>query len=523
MAVRSLILITAFLSVQTGVHFPLISLPYFWDEAGYYVPAAADFLERGRLIPVSVPSNAHPPLLSIYISAWWKVCGQTIASSRAGMLFLSTLGLWAVYRLGAALHSARTGMLAAVCTAAYPGYFTQSSMVLADLPSAVFCLLGLEQYLANRRRAGFLFTAAVLFKETAILAPLALLAVDLYCRAANWRRHAFWTLPAVIALCAWYLYHWSVTGFIFGNLEFFRYNVVANFDIVRFVFALVVRCWQAFGHLGMLVFAIALCAAAIKRRISPSFALVRICAIVACFVIAMSILGGALLNRYLLPVVPMIIIAGLMFVRRQAVLAISALGLFIASLSADMPYPRPAEENLAYRDFVLAHQDAARELERNFSHARIATSWPATDELSKPLLGYVTAPLPVVRIQRVSAASLRRLSADQFDAVLTFNRGDTRWPVWRRITLWFGEQEEETPDALIQALPLRLVKTWRRGAYYAALLAPEDQPRAGRVSANNSRDGTAADSRSAQPDLSTARNSEATSNGRPSDLRQSRK
>jgi hypothetical protein len=266
-----------------------------------------------------------------------------------------------------------------------------------------------------------------------------------------------------------------------------------------------------------------LCAAVINRRISPSFALVRISAIVACIVIAMSILGGALLNRYLLPVVPLIIIAGLMFVRRQAVLAISALGLFIASLSADVPYPRPAEENLAYRDFVLAHQDAARELERNFSRAKIATSWPATDELSKPLLGYVTAPLPVVRIQRVSAVNLRRLKANEFDAVLTFNRGDPRWPVWRRIAAWFGEPDEETPDALIQALPLRLVKTWRRGVYHAALLVPQDQPAAGRVSANNSRDGTAADSRSAQPDLSTARNSEATSNGRPSDLRQSRK
>ena len=28
------------------LHLPLLQLPYFWDEAGYYVPAARDFCSR---------------------------------------------------------------------------------------------------------------------------------------------------------------------------------------------------------------------------------------------------------------------------------------------------------------------------------------------------------------------------------------------------------------------------------------------------------------------------------------------
>ena len=32
------------------VHISLLRLPYFWDEAGYYVPAARDLLLTGRII-----------------------------------------------------------------------------------------------------------------------------------------------------------------------------------------------------------------------------------------------------------------------------------------------------------------------------------------------------------------------------------------------------------------------------------------------------------------------------------------
>jgi len=41
------------------LHVPLLQLPYFWDEAGYYVPAARDLLLTGSLIPHTSVSNAH--------------------------------------------------------------------------------------------------------------------------------------------------------------------------------------------------------------------------------------------------------------------------------------------------------------------------------------------------------------------------------------------------------------------------------------------------------------------------------
>ena len=42
-------------------HYRLLRLPYFWDEAGYYIPAAWDFFRLGTLIPQTTTTNAHHP------------------------------------------------------------------------------------------------------------------------------------------------------------------------------------------------------------------------------------------------------------------------------------------------------------------------------------------------------------------------------------------------------------------------------------------------------------------------------
>ena len=39
------------------------------------------------------------------------------------------------------------------------------------------------------------------------------------------------------------------TGYVFGNPEFFRYNVAATLNPLRFLLALGLRLWQAFGYM----------------------------------------------------------------------------------------------------------------------------------------------------------------------------------------------------------------------------------------------------------------------------------
>ena len=80
-------------------HFTLLRLPYYWDEAGYYIPAAWDFFRTGSLIPLTTPTNAHPPLPSIYLAFCWKLFGFHPVVTRLVVLLVASLGLTAVWRL----------------------------------------------------------------------------------------------------------------------------------------------------------------------------------------------------------------------------------------------------------------------------------------------------------------------------------------------------------------------------------------------------------------------------------------
>jgi hypothetical protein len=78
-------------------------------------------------------------------------------------------------------------------------------------------------------------------------------------------------------------------------------------------------------------------------------------------------------------------------------------------------YSFPWEENLAYRDFVLLHRDAARFLETHYADARVLTSWPATDELRNPYYGYLGAPLKVVPVENFLPDALERAARQKAD------------------------------------------------------------------------------------------------------------
>src|SRR5262249_48327346 len=159
--------------------------------------------------------------------------------------------------------------------------------------------------------------------ETAVLFPLALSAYALF----HWMRSARQTgeprslLAAVspafsaIPLICWYAYHYRKTGFIFGNPEFFRYNVQATMNPLRIAIALALRLWQVFGYLNLFVLSgavliVLLCNTTSREKVDGALSQARIvgalAATSACYVVAMGILGGAVLARYMLPVTPLV-------------------------------------------------------------------------------------------------------------------------------------------------------------------------------------------------------------------------
>src|SRR5271169_5413741 len=110
------------------LHAPLLRLPYFWDEAGYYVPAARDLFLTGTLIPKSTLSNAHPPLVMAWLALAWRVAGYSTLVTRTAMLALSAFALLGLFRLSRIATNLPVACATTVLVALYPVYFTQSSL-----------------------------------------------------------------------------------------------------------------------------------------------------------------------------------------------------------------------------------------------------------------------------------------------------------------------------------------------------------------------------------------------------------
>ena len=136
-----------------------------------------------------------------------------------------------------------------------------------------------------------------------------------------------------------------------------------------------------------------------------------------------SVLGGAELERYLLPVLPLLYIAmgaALSTLRpmwRNAGLVTVAAGLLIG-LFVNPPYPFPFENNLAMVDFVELHRDAARYLEASYPNQTIYTAWPLTGALRDPAFGYVTKKLATFETSDLGYSTLNRLDPKGVDVLV---------------------------------------------------------------------------------------------------------
>jgi hypothetical protein len=499
------------------LHVPLLQLPYFWDEAGYYIPAARDLLLTGSLIPHTTVSNAHPPLVMAWLALWWKVVGYAPLVTRTAMLMLAAFSLLGVFRLAERVANTKVAVASTLCTALYPVFFAQSSLAQVDLAAAGLIFWGLSAYVEGRLVAtAFWFALAGLAKETAILAPVALAGWEVIGplarkSALRWlwlgdeeskpnlsSAHRVGTLliPA-LPLALWYLYHYARTGHVFGNPEFFRYNVAATLSPTRFLLALAMRLWQVVGYLHLWVLTLAMLiamwmlpprhdAGGERPRIGFPVQMVFYVVMLA-YVVAMALVGGAVLARYMLPAVPLVIILSVSTLWRRlsfwpAAVACVALA-FVAGWFWNPHYGFSPEDNLAYRDYVVMHEDGERFLEARYPMARVLTAWPASDEITRPWLGYTTRPLRIVRIENfsldeiVSAAGLR----SNYETVLVFSTkyepGPAMWDRWRTWTelksRFFGFHRDLPPAAVAQILGGHIVFSEERKGQWIAVIELE--------------------------------------------------
>jgi hypothetical protein len=202
------------------------------------------------------------------------------------------------------------------------------------------------------------------------------------------------------------------------------------------------------------------------------------------YLISLSVVGGAVLARYMLPVVPLVILVCVSTIWRRlrawkAVIAVIALA-FISALFINPPYGFSPEDNLAYRDYIRLHQRAEKFLEHRYPSARVLTAWPASDELTRPYLGYIGKPMQVVKIedfspeQVLSAADAR----SRFDVALVFSTKyqpqHTIFDRWRRWQEWksryFGYHVDLTPEIAAAVMGGKVVYAERRHGQWVGII-----------------------------------------------------
>ena len=81
------------------LHYPFLRLPFFWDEAGYYIPAALDFYNSGRVIPGSTLPTGHTPFVFIYLGLAWRLFGFSPFTTRTAMIGVAAATVVFLYKL----------------------------------------------------------------------------------------------------------------------------------------------------------------------------------------------------------------------------------------------------------------------------------------------------------------------------------------------------------------------------------------------------------------------------------------
>jgi hypothetical protein len=277
----------------------------------------------------------------------------------------------------------------------------------------------------------------------------------------------------------------SVTGHILGNRDFMHYNVTFQLHPVRLAMTFLRRAFYLFFDnfhwIGTTVIILAWKRTGIFRRSAWTVT----AGVFLAQVFAVTVLGGAALERYLLPALPLYYIAtGAALtalaprLRHTALLAMTA-GL-VAMLFIPSPFPYPYENSLAMVDFIRLQKDAASLIESQHPDKTVASAWPFSDALRRPEFGYVSRSIVVRGLENFDPATVLKLKLEPVDILVLYSR--TWEPNWgvvrfdfvqRFLADYYFYQPQITADEVESELGMtRVARFERRGQWAEVYVKP---------------------------------------------------
>jgi hypothetical protein len=162
------------------------------------------------------------------------------------------------------------------------------------------------------------------------------------------------------------------------------------------------------------------------------------------------------------------------------------------ALFINPPYGFAPEDNLTYAHVIRLHQQAIRQLITHYPGSTALTAWPASDELTRPELGYVKTPFDVDRIEDFTAAQIERAAQNPggYSTALVFSTKEEPAALPFHLNnpsmeeQYFGLHHDLSPTAIARKLGGDIVWQDRDGLEWAAVLR---FPRAIEAQLNNKR------------------------------------
>ncbi len=396
-----------------------------------------------------------------------------------------SLALVFTFLLGREIGRGRaTAVIATLFLLLDPLFYTQGMMAQLDMPAMLFTILALVLFLRDQHAAAATAcTALVLAKETGALLPLILGLVLYFDRDRS--KYAAYYLAPFIALGFWFLVLWRSTGHIFGDPGFTQYNTLYSLNPVRASLSLIRRGFYLFVDDFRWVGTLAILFAWKRKRLYATRAWKIVWFFIAAHVLLVSLLGGAGLERYLLPVLPLLYLAmaaALAVVDTPwRIIGVSAMAAgLLAGLFINPPFPMPFENNLAMVDFVELHHSAAQFLEKAYPDKTIYTAWPLTQALRDPQFGYVDRKLSAAETSDLHFSTLNALNPTGIDILVLYSRtwepgwGVLQWAPARDFLERFYEYQRQMTTAEVREhFGLVPVRRWiQRGQWIEVYARP---------------------------------------------------
>jgi hypothetical protein len=398
-----------FLIVIFITKFNTLNTPYYWDEMGWV--RATHWLSGVNLlrsIPGFHPPTTfwgHPPALHVSLASLYKLFGESIWLSHLLILWFSFLGAYFTYLLGNCLYGRKVGIFSALFLYFSAIYFAQSGMFLGDIPVTALGVMSIY-FTLRKKYIPYLVCAVymVMIKETAIAIVFSLL-IYLFLTEGYRSKYTFKEISKygvpLLVIAAFSILQKVTTG-KFCCIYSFKFQLFELQPSLVVHQAFLITKWLFFYQYRYIFTFLIVLNLIINKASRSQKELLLFLPIFILSGYSFSFLY--FLPRYLLPALPYFYVLGAWSLielikskRLQTVTgtAITAVLIYSLSGSGTVLYGN-YEWDMKYLEVVKIHKIMCEYIEEKFPNARVLTTFPHTQQLRYPYLGYVNKPLKVV-------------------------------------------------------------------------------------------------------------------------------